>query len=200
VDDAVLQRQTWARCKAVLRGKAHGAWVLHDITRELPLDFFVLYSAAGVLLGAAGQGAYPAANAELDALAQARRRCGLPALSVAWGSWADVGMAARLAKSGHDVWAERGLAKITPATGFAALARLMQDGSTYAAVLSIDWSRFLAHLPWLRPRCRARSRQRRDRPSWNACAPCPAGNAAKPSSLTWVIGRCKSWGSMPARR
>ncbi|MEO8804874.1 MAG: type I polyketide synthase [Burkholderiaceae bacterium] len=147
VDDAVLQRQTWARFQSVLRGKAHGAWVLHDITRHLPLDFFVMYSAAGVLLGAAGQGAYPAANAELDALAQARRRGGLPALSVAWGAWADVGMAARLAETGHDVWAARGLGKITPANGLAALLRLMQDGSTHAAVLPIDWPRFLAQLP-----------------------------------------------------
>ncbi|MEO8152058.1 MAG: SDR family NAD(P)-dependent oxidoreductase [Rhizobacter sp.] len=147
VDDAVLQRQTWARCQAVLRGKAHGAWVLHDITQHLPLDFFILYSAAGVLLGAAGQGVYPAANAELDALAQARRRMGLPALSVAWGAWADVGMAARTAEGGHDVWAARGLGKITPASGFAALSKLMRDGSAYAAVLPIDWPRFLSQLP-----------------------------------------------------
>jgi acyl transferase domain-containing protein/NAD(P)-dependent dehydrogenase (short-subunit alcohol dehydrogenase family)/acyl carrier protein len=147
LDDAVLQRQTWPRGQAVLRGKAHGAWVLHEITRHLPLDVFVLYSAAGVWLGAAGQGMYPAANAQLDALAHARRRCGLPALSVAWGSWADVGMAAQLATSGHDVWAARGLGKITPATGFAALAQLMQHGSAHAVVLPIDWARFLGQLP-----------------------------------------------------
>jgi acyl carrier protein len=147
LDDAVLQRQTWPRGQAVLRGKAHGAWVLLEITRHLPLDVFVLYSAAGVWLGAAGQGMYPAANAQLDALAHARRRCGLPALSVAWGSWADVGMAAQLATSGHDVWAARGLGKITPATGFAALAQLMQHGSAHAVVLPIDWARFLGQLP-----------------------------------------------------
>lgn len=147
LDDAVLLRQTWPRCQAVLRGKAHGAWVLHDLTRHLPLDLFVLYSAAGLWLGAAGQGAYPAANAELDALAHARRRQGLPALSVAWGAWADVGMAAQSANGGHDVWAARGLGKITPTAGFAALEQLKQGGATHALVLPIDWSRFLAQLP-----------------------------------------------------
>lgn len=147
LDDAVLLRQTWPRCQAVLRGKAHGAWVLHDLTRHLPLDLFVLYSAAGLWLGAAGQGAYPAANAELDALAHARHRLGLPALSVAWGAWGQVGMAARSASGGHDVWAARGLGQLTPDTGFAALAQLMQDGTAHALVLPIDWSRFLAQLP-----------------------------------------------------
>jgi acyl transferase domain-containing protein/NADPH:quinone reductase-like Zn-dependent oxidoreductase len=146
VDDAVLLRQTWERCRGVLRGKAHGAWLLHELTRGLPLDFFVLYSAAGVLLGAPGQGPYAAANAELDALAQARRRLGLPALSVAWGAWADVGMAAALAARGPDVWAARGLGKITPATGFAGLERLMREGATYAAVMPIRWPRFLGQL------------------------------------------------------
>jgi acyl carrier protein len=130
-----------------LRGKAHGAWILHELTRDLPLDFFVLYSAAGTFLGASGQGAYPAANAELDALARARRRLGLPALSVAWGAWADVGMMAALAGRGSDVWAARGLGTITSDLGFSVLERLLRDAATAAVVLPIDWSQFLAHLP-----------------------------------------------------
>jgi len=146
LDDAVLQRQDWARFQAVLRGKAHGAWVLHELTRGLPLDFFVLYSAAGLWLGPAGQGAYPAANAELDALAQTRRLMGLPALSVGWGAWADVGMAAQ-ATGGHDVWAARGLRRIGPAGGFAALEQALQDGSAHVLALDIDWPRFLAQRP-----------------------------------------------------
>jgi acyl transferase domain-containing protein/NAD(P)-dependent dehydrogenase (short-subunit alcohol dehydrogenase family)/acyl carrier protein len=145
-DDSVLLHQTWERCRGVLRGKAHGAWVLHELTRALPLDFFVLYSAAGTLLGAQGQGAYPAANAELDALAHARHRLGLPALSVAWGAWSDVGMMAALAARGPDVWAARGLGKITPALGFARLERLLREGATAVAVMPIDWRVFLAQL------------------------------------------------------
>lgn len=142
--DGVLLNQRWPKAGAVLRGKAHAAWVLHELTRDLPLDFFVLYSAAGVLLGASGQGLYPAANAQLDALAQARRRMGLKALSVAWGAWADVGMAARQASGSHDTWAARGLGKIVPAEGFSLLERLMQEDIGHAAVLPIDWDRYLA--------------------------------------------------------
>ena len=121
--------------------------MLHELTRGLPLEFFILYSAAGVLLGAAGQGLYSAANAELDALAHFRQRLGLPALSVAWGPWADAGMAADLAARGRDVWQARGLRKIKPADGFDKLEHLLADQVAYAAVMPIDWSRFLAELP-----------------------------------------------------
>ena len=142
--DGVLLNQRWSQSGAVLRGKAHGAWVLHELTQELPLDFFVLYSAAGLQLGASGQGLYPAANAQLDALAQARRRLGLTALSVAWGAWTGVGMAARQAAGGHDTWAARGLGAIQPAEGFSLLERLLREDLAHAVVMPIDWTRFLA--------------------------------------------------------
>jgi KR domain/Phosphopantetheine attachment site len=140
----VIVKQRWADSREVLRGKAHGAWLLHQLTRNDPLDFFILYSAAGVVLGAAGQGLYSAANAELDALAHYRRRLGLPALSVAWGLWAGVGMAA---DGGEQVWANRGLRAIRPDAGFAALDRLLADDAAYGAMIPIDWDRFLAQLP-----------------------------------------------------
>jgi acyl transferase domain-containing protein/acyl carrier protein len=147
LDDGILVRQTWARCAAVLRNKLHGALVLHELTRDLPLDFFVLYSAAGQLLGAPGQSAYAAANASLDALAHVRQAQGLPALSVAWGAWAHGGMAAQLAASGHDPWGERGLGRIEPADGLRRLDRLLREGAVHAVCLPIDWTRFLSRLP-----------------------------------------------------
>ena len=147
IRDAVILHQSWADSEKVLRGKVEGAWVLHELTRERPLDFFVMYSAAGVVLGAPGQGLYPAANAMLDALARVRRRMGLPALSVAWGPWAEVGMAAELAAGGRDVWQARGLGKIDPAQGFAQLERLLADKAAYGAIIPIRWSQFLAQLP-----------------------------------------------------
>jgi NAD(P)-dependent dehydrogenase (short-subunit alcohol dehydrogenase family)/acyl carrier protein len=144
--DAALLNQSWADGTEVLRGKAHGAWLLHALTRDLALDFFILYSAAGLLLGAPGQGLYAAANAELDALAHYRRRMGLAAFSVAWGAWGGDGMAANLADRGNNTWQSRGLRWIEPERGFAALARLLVDGAAHGAVIPIDWRQFQARL------------------------------------------------------
>jgi acyl transferase domain-containing protein/NADPH:quinone reductase-like Zn-dependent oxidoreductase len=147
IKDGVLINQHWSDAAEIFGGKVDGAWLLHDLTRDLPLEFFILYSAVGVQLGAAGQGLYSAANAEIDALAWFRHRLGLPALSIAWGPWAGAGMANDLAARGRDIWQARGLEKIDPALGFACLERLLADRAVYAAVVPIDWQRFLAALP-----------------------------------------------------
>ena len=146
VDDGMLVHQTWTRWRDALRGKAGGARVLDALTRDTPLDFFVLYSSAGWLLGPLGQGAYAAANAELDALAWARRASGRAALSVAWGQWREGGMAARMRARGHDGWSARGLGWLASREAFRQLERLLGDGSTHAVVLPIDWGRFLSTL------------------------------------------------------
>jgi hypothetical protein len=144
VRDAVLLNQCWNEARDVFRGKVEGAWLLHELTRNVPLEFFILYSAAAVPLGGPGLGVYPAANADLDALARARRRVGLPALSVAWGSWGGAGMAAELASRDIDVWSARGLGEIEPADGFSQLEKLLAEGVAYGAVIPIRWSQFLS--------------------------------------------------------
>ncbi|WSG48015.1 acyltransferase domain-containing protein [Dactylosporangium sp. NBC_01737] len=89
LDDATVDALTGPRLDAVLRPKADAAWHLHELTRDLPLAAFVLFSSVTATLGNAGQGNYTAANGFLDGLAALRHAQGLPAVSLAWGLWAE---------------------------------------------------------------------------------------------------------------
>jgi acyl transferase domain-containing protein/NADP-dependent 3-hydroxy acid dehydrogenase YdfG/acyl carrier protein len=99
VDDGVLLALTPERMDTVLRPKVDAAWHLHELTAELDLAAFVLYSSAGGTLGAAGQANYSAANVFLDALAHHRAALGKPAVSLAWGLWSEGGMSGELAET-----------------------------------------------------------------------------------------------------
>ena len=133
LDDGALINQSWERFERVLGPKLDGAWTLHVLTRDLPLDLFVLYSSTASLLGSPGQANHAAANGFLDALAHVRRQRGLPATSINWSAWAQVGAAAR-----PDVerrLAAQGIDMIPPAKGIAALEAILAAGLCQAGVL-----------------------------------------------------------------
>jgi myxalamid-type polyketide synthase MxaE and MxaD len=94
LDDGALLNLDAVRMKNVMAPKMDGTWNLHSLTLKAPLDFFVLFSSAVSVLGSPGQGNYAAASSYLDAMAHFRRNLGLPAISINWGPWAEVGLAA----------------------------------------------------------------------------------------------------------
>jgi acyl transferase domain-containing protein/acyl carrier protein len=131
VDDGVLAGQSAERFGRVLGGKVGGAYWLHELTRREPLDFFLACSSLASLTEDGGQGAYPAANAFLDGLLARRRALGLPGVSVNWGPWAEVGMAAGLAEQ----FAKAGERMIPPVDGVAATLALLGAPMTQVAVV-----------------------------------------------------------------
>ncbi|WP_455753787.1 type I polyketide synthase, partial [Streptomyces koyangensis] len=132
----------------LLSAKAGGAALLDELTADRELDAFVLFSCGAGTWGSGGLGAYAAANAHLDALADHRRARGLVATSIAWGLWAGVGMAAggegeRLPDFGMDsIDAERGMR---------ALGQALDAGEGQLAVAGFDWERFVPTFTLRRP-------------------------------------------------
>ncbi|MCW3844425.1 SDR family NAD(P)-dependent oxidoreductase [Micromonospora yasonensis] len=138
-----------ARIAAALRAKVGGAWWLHRLTRDLPLDFFVLVSSVSALWGTEGYAAYAAANGGLDALAAYRRSLGLPAVSIAYGPWAVSGMADG---DSRERFARLGVGALDPATGCAALRDVTPGPEGYLVACPLDRPRLDSVLGGLRRR------------------------------------------------
>jgi acyl transferase domain-containing protein/NADP-dependent 3-hydroxy acid dehydrogenase YdfG/acyl carrier protein len=123
--------------RAVLAGKVDGARGLDELLPDAPL---VLFSSVAGIWGGAGQGAYAAANAFLDGLAETRRGRGRPATSVSWGAWAAPGMAG--SDTAQAYLRSQGLVAMAPARALAALEQALAANETSITVADVDWGRF----------------------------------------------------------
>ncbi len=142
LDDGVLTQQIWDRFSTVFAPKVQGGWHLHELTKGMALDFFVLFSSAVSLIGSAGQANHVAASTFLDMLAHYRKTQGLPAVSIGWGPWEQVGAAAEREVS--ERLAGRGIASISPTQGIEALSNIMRSAHfTHVGVIPIDWAKFI---------------------------------------------------------
>jgi aryl carrier-like protein len=136
VQDELLLRMKTEVFQRVLRPKLRGGWLLHDLLKDHPLDFFILFSSTGSVIASLGQGNYAAANAFLDGLAYHRRSLGLPALSIGWGPWS-VGMVEQLKLEQY--YTKRGIELITPEVGMQILARVLGQRPVYLTAISANW-------------------------------------------------------------
>ncbi|XVQ09780.1 SDR family NAD(P)-dependent oxidoreductase [Spirillospora sp. CA-255316] len=149
LDDAPLTELSDERIRAVLHPKVAGAAVLDELTRDRPLDLFVMYSSVAAL-GNIGQSAYAAANLYLEALARRRRRDGRPALTVALGPLAETGVVARGGRAQAQALAVFGGEPMRPAQALAAIEDLLAERAGVALVGRVDWGRLSRALPTLR--------------------------------------------------
>jgi malonyl CoA-acyl carrier protein transacylase len=140
--DGILRQQEWKSFEQVMAAKVKGTWILHSLSQQLQLDFFITFSSAAALLGSPGQGNYAAANAFMDALVDYRRASGLSGLSINWGLWKDAGMATNLGNRDQARLAAQGMESIPLEQGLQILGDLLGQNRTQVGVLPVNWSKF----------------------------------------------------------
>ncbi|MDP8241218.1 MAG: SDR family NAD(P)-dependent oxidoreductase [Candidatus Hatepunaea meridiana] len=142
VDDGVIQEQTMEKFRRVLAPKANGAFYLHQATEAMDLDYFVMFSSIASVMGSPGQANYSSANRFLDSLAEYRRQKELPAISVNWGPWKDVGMAVVSDKRGKRI-EEMGVSSLSAYASTTVLEKILMDNLNGVTVTSINWQKYI---------------------------------------------------------
>lgn len=146
VDDGILPNQNWTKFQKVMASKVQGAWNLHELTKKYSLDFFILFSSIASLFGSTGQANYCSANAFLDALASYRQNLGLPGISINWGGWSEIGLAARNPKILGKL-NKAGMGVIPPAIGVDIFETIITQSEAQIAAVPINWNVFRQQ-PW----------------------------------------------------
>jgi acyl carrier protein len=138
LDDGIFVTQTAKRFAKVFAAKGESAWNLHEATQDLDLEYFVMFGSIAGTFGSPGQSNYAAANSFLNQLAKIRKSQGLPALSVDWGPWGTVGMAAKLEERHR----ASGVMALKLEQGFKALGEAMVGKITNLVVADVNWQMF----------------------------------------------------------
>lgn len=140
--DGILTTLSAEKLKLVMQPKIQGAWNLHQLSLNLSLDFFVLFSSVASLLGSPGQGNYAAANAYLDSFASYRHSLNLPALSINWGAF-DMGMAI----SKQDSLTAAGIEVMNANEALGLLGELINYSTSQIGVIKINWVKIAQKFP-----------------------------------------------------
>ncbi|KPL91445.1 type I polyketide synthase [Herpetosiphon geysericola] len=144
LDDQMLYRMEPSALTSVFAPKVAGAWALHEVFSAEPLDFMIFCSSLAASFGSVGQAHYAAANSFMDSLAAYRRSQGLAGLSINWGPWARVGMAARL---NPQMFEAHGVQLLEPSQALIAMEQLLSDQAIQTTIAEIDWATWLKTNP-----------------------------------------------------
>ena len=139
LDDGILAQLDWDRFARLFEPRVYGSWLLHEYTKSLKLDFFVLNSSLWTLLGSAGQGNYTASSTFLDSLAAHRRIAGLPATVINWCAWSGGGLATISGARGESMLSSLGMEFVSPDHATQLFDDLMHRDVNQIAVAVVDW-------------------------------------------------------------
>ncbi|WP_406238390.1 type I polyketide synthase [Nocardia sp. NBC_01009] len=143
LDDALLQELEKPQIGRALRAKMAGAWNLHELTSDIELDAFILFSSGAAILGGAGQGNYAPGNYFLNALAAYRRSDNLPATAISWGLWAGKGMGGAVS----DGMTKRGIREMDPQRSASLMSQVAFGSDADVMIADIDWKTALGMMP-----------------------------------------------------
>lgn len=139
--DSMVANITREQVETSLHAKALGAWCLHEYTRDMDLDLFIMYSSATTLLGNPGQVNYVAANMVLEALAQHRRSIGLPAVTYGWGPISDTGMLTAAPEVMESLKRVIGVSELPSKLALDYMELSPDDSYTNLFYFNLDWNR-----------------------------------------------------------
>lgn len=151
LDDAVINKMTWDKFAKITRPKIVGGWLLHQYTKDMDLDFFILFSSILSLMGSPGQINYTAGNAFLDALGAHRRSRQLPTLVMNWGPWGEIGLATHSGNRGEAIWRRRGTEYIKPNEAIRLLDESIRLNLDHAGITITNWQKFAEQFHRLPP-------------------------------------------------
>ena len=160
LDDGLIANLDAKRLRGVLAPKMLGAWHLHELTLDIPIEYFVLYSSITTLIGNPGQANYVAANAGLESLALLRRAVGLPVTCIGWGPIGDAGYLTRNQAVKDSLAGRLGANPLSARAALGMLNQLLPRSTGMVAVGDFDWPKLARLLPaanaarfeWLRRR------------------------------------------------
>jgi surfactin synthase thioesterase subunit/acyl carrier protein/NAD(P)-dependent dehydrogenase (short-subunit alcohol dehydrogenase family) len=139
LDDGILAQLDWDRFASLFEPRVYGSWLLHEYTKSLELDFFVLNSSLWTLLGSAGQANYTASSTFLDSLAACRRIAGLPATVINWCAWSGGGLATVSGARGEAMLSSLGMKFVSPNLATEMFDKLMHRDVDQIAIAIVDW-------------------------------------------------------------